>query len=643
VLRVLRIRWNLTRLTGVLLYLILLGMSSTYLSASVLDFSNCLLLAKGRSLQVSRIINTRSSDSQMLAGTFAPMLDPSFWMRHSYYSIALILFLLAEAALVIVLLLERKQRKRAQASIARRFALERVVSEVSTALSDCPADKVIGEIEKGLKMILAAETADRVCWYAIPRGGTIVERVCSALGPGIPPGPSYFETEDVPWVAASLSGRAPVVITRMEDIPPEANRDRKYLEGLSIKSVALVPTSSGTSATGLLILVHMARERELPGALVDRLGVLGNLFGNALSRKWAQEAKETSEELFRALFDQATLGIALEDLDGRILFANPALCAMLGHQEKEMQQMSCDQVADPEDSREDAACFEKLRTGLIDSYRIEKRYVRPNGEEMWGNLHVSALKEGQNGSTRVIAMVEDITERKAASEQLKKIQLDLQHLTARLIQAQEEERQRISRELHDDIGQRLSLLVIGLDRLNHDMPASAVAQQADLRQLQNQAEEVINDIHELSHDLHSTKLQHLGLKAALNELCRKISAQRSIGVDLQVSDVPPLGSDAQLCLYRVAQEALNNVLKHSGTARVTVSLKGQDGLARLQIKDTGVGFDPNMAASGLGLASMRERLRIVRGVLVVNSVHNHGTEIIAEVPLGETGDAVRAS
>jgi PAS domain S-box-containing protein len=579
----------------------------------------------------------------MLAGVFSPILNSSFWARHPYYWVAGILFLLAEAALLIVLLIERKLCKRAQASIARRFALERVVSEISTTLSSCPSERVVEEIGKGLHLILEAEAADRVCWFAIAEGGNTAEKVCSAHGPGVPEGPSRFQTEDVPWIAARLAGEGPVAIARMEDLPAAADRDRRFLEGIWIKSLALAPTSSGTSVTGLLIVANLSRAREWPRALVERLSVLGNLFGNALSRMRAQEGRQTSEDLFRALFDQSSLGIALEDVDGRILFANPALCAMLGFEEAEMQRMSCCEVAEPADSREDSEFFQKLRAGVIDSYRIEKRYVRRNGTEMWGNLHVSALREGQSGSTQVIAVVEDITDRKAANKLLLRTQLDLQQLSARLIQAQEEERQRISRELHDDIGQRLSLLAIGLDRFNHDLSISAAPKQTELKQLQNQAEEIVSDVHELSHELHSTKLQHLGLKAALNELCRKISVQRSIGVDLQVSDIPLLSSELQLCLYRVAQEALNNVLKHSGSEQVLVNVRQDGAVARLQIKDAGVGFDINAAAAGLGLISMRERLRIVGGVLLVHSVHDHGTEIIAEVPLGKAADFAEAS
>jgi len=372
------------------------------------------------------------------------------------------------------------------------------------------------------------------------------------------------------------------------------------------------------------------------------LGVLGNLFGAALSRKWAQNAREASEQRFQALFEQTNLGIALEDLDGRILFANPALCDMLGYKQEEMQGTNCDRFARPEDSAEDRDLFQQLRAGSIDSYRIEKRYVKPNGAEVWGNLHVSLLKVVPNEPSRVIAMVEDVTERKAANDQLEKIQLELRKLTARLIEAQEEERQRISGELHDDIGQRVSLLAFGLDRLQHELPASAAGQQTELTRLRSQAEEITNDIHGLSHELHPTRLRYLGLRGALKELCDQVSARLSTRVELQVGNIS-LPSDVQFCFYRVAQEALNNALKHSGTGRITVSLSQDTGLVRLQVKDDGVGFDTTQATTGIGLVSMRERLRIVGGALLVSSLPGHGTEVIAEVPLSENADVAKAS
>ena len=549
-----------------------------------------------------------------------------------------ILLCLAEAALIGFLLSKGKRSRLAQASILRELALERVLSTISTTLADCPAENIDSELERGLNLIREAEGADRVCWYAIPKGGTIVERIKSAHPSDVVEGPAQFEPEDVPWIAERLSRLEPVAICDTDDFPSEADRDHRFIDQLGVKSFAFIPSSTGAATKGLLILVHLSRERDWPDSVISKLRVIGNLFGSALLRKSAQDASHASEQRFQAIFEQASLGIALEDFDGRILFANPALCDMMGYTQEEIQRMSCEQFSRAEDSIEDLNQFQKLCDGTIDSYQIEKRYLKSNGQEMWGNLHVSKLQVLPGEGSHVIAMVEDITERKAANTRLKDVQLELQSLTARLIQAQEEERQRISSELHDDLGQRLPLLIFGLERLKNGLPTMA-PDRLELSRLQDQVKGITNDIHELSHELHSSKLQYLGLKPAVTELCRKMSEQRSIEVVLELNEYVPLHPDVQLCLYRIAQEALNNVVKHSESDRVTVSLIRDRFLARLQIRDNGVGFDISSTKAGLGLASMRERLRIVRGALSIDSVRGHGTEITAEVPLSENAVA----
>jgi signal transduction histidine kinase len=153
------------------------------------------------------------------------------------------------------------------------------------------------------------------------------------------------------------------------------------------------------------------------------------------------------------------------------------------------------------------------------------------------------------------------------------------------------------------------------------------------------ADELASDLHQFSHRLHSSKLQHLGLIAALKDLCRQVSRQHRIAVDLISKDVPnDLPYEVAICFYRIAQEALTNASRHSGANRVTLQIsESAEGLLRMQISDAGRGFDPATQSGGLGLASMRERLRLLGGKLRVDSRVGGGTELTAELVVDSYG------
>jgi len=348
-------------------------------------------------------------------------------------------------------------------------------------------------------------------------------------------------------------------------------------------------------------------------------------------RRMAHQATLESEERFRYLFSQAPIGIALEDMEGNLLFVNPALCSMLGYTQQELTGMNCTQFADPEDEKEDWEQFQALRAGIVRSYQIEKRYLRKGGSRIWGQLNVSMLvRSGQ--PTMVLATVEDITEKRAALEELTRAHSELQQFTPLLLAAQEEERRRISRELHDDFGQRLSLLMVELDALGRELPEET-AGHAKIGRLLGELGELGSDIHNMSHQLHSRKLQFLGLSAALKDICQQFGTQYHITVHLTAEELPELPREVSLCFYRVAQEALANAAKHSKSTRIEVNLLTEGKVLRMRIKDFGRGFDPEMQRSGLGLISMQERLRMIGGAMQIHTMPGQGTEVEAEASL----------
>jgi PAS domain S-box-containing protein len=580
-------------------------------------------------------------EARLPAGSDVLFREPTAGQRYRSYILATVFFLLMETALVAMLLLERRRAKQAKAFLERRFSIERVISECSTKLSECPADQVGQEIERGLKALLVSERADRASWFVIDDSGIGVRHIFSVHRPGVGSEPAFYNRPELPWITQKLLSGQSVTVARLNDLPTGAQADRSYLEQRSAKSLILVP-SSHAGARGVLVLVRLARAREWPASLTDRLEVLGNIFANALMRQQAQEARQESEERFRYLFTEAPIGIALEDLGGNVLFANPALCSMLGYTQEELTGLNRCQLADPEGGQDEGEQFQALTAGAVRSYQIEKRYCRKDGGRIWGRLNVSRLNSC--GPTLVLATVEDITEKRAVVEDLKRAHAELQQLTPRLISAQEEEKLRISRELHDDVGQRLSLLMVNLDILQHQIPIESAAEQATIRSLMGELDELVTDVHNLSHQLHSSKLDHLGLSAALKELCRQLAAQHRTKISLAADQVPQsLPERVSLCFYRVAQEALANAVKHSKSPRVDVSVISNGRVLSMRIRDFGIGFDPALPREGLGLVTMQERLRVIGGVLRFNSISGRGTELEAEVNIDDANLADRAA
>ena len=469
---------------------------------------------------------------------------------------------------------------------------------------------------------------------------------------------------------------------------------------------------------------------------------------------------EVDDLLFYDAFRASPIGIALESLEGQPIFVNPSLCSMLGFTEEEMQLKHCVDFSPPEDAEKDWAFFERLRSGEIGSYQLEKRYFRKDGSLMWGRLSVTMLT-GRPVPV-VMAMVEDITEKKKAEQSLqdseqrlrlaqqaagmgafewniqtgvnvwtpeleavyglppggfggtqdafenlvhfedrdrvlelvdstlksgkatrgewrviwpdgslhwivgrwqvfmdesgkparmigvsmevterKLAEQALADMTRKLVEAQEQERARIGRELHDDINQRLAMLAIELEQLQ-DAPSDS---RSYLPELRSRLLEISADVQTLSHELHSSKLEYLGAVAGLRSWCREFAERHRVEIDFRSDVEGALPSEIGLCLLRVLQEAVHNSVKHSGVKQMEVQLAGDSSRVHLVISDAGKGFDQETAlqGTGLGLISMRERVRLVNGSIAFHSKPMSGTRIHVCVPLTAETISTRAT
>ena len=230
--------------------------------------------------------------------------------------------------------------------------------------------------------------------------------------------------------------------------------------------------------------------------------------------------------------------------------------------------------------------------------------------------------------SRVVGVNMDITERKEAEEALAS-------MSRRLIAAQEQERARIARELHDDINQRIAMLAVELGQVQENRPELPQDILDRMHELQKQATRISSDVQALSHDLHSSQLEYLGVVAGMKSWCKEFSERQKIEVHFRSDVYSTLPREIGLTLLRVLQEALHNAVKHSGVKRVEVQLREESGEIRLIVSDLGRGFDLKRAlqTKGLGLTSMRERVRLINGTISIESKPKAGTKIDVRVPL----------
>lgn len=352
--------------------------------------------------------------------------------------------------------------------------------------------------------------------------------------------------------------------------------------------------------------------------------------------KILEDLKE-SEARFRGIFLGAAIGIALVDSEGRFVESNPALAKMLGYHEGELADMRLERLAHPEDVDVNERCYQDLVSGRRDFYQLEKRYLRKDGRWIWGRLTVSQFRGKKQPHLFAIAMMEDVTERKQGKEALRESEKQLRILSSKLLAAQENERKLIAQELHDSVGASLAAVKYGLERKLDDMVKGRAPEGVSLEQLISIVRETIRETKRISTNLRPSILDDLGILATIRWFCREfqevystIRIEREIAVEEE--EVPEL---LKTVIYRVIQEALNNVAKHSKADLVKLRLRKKEGQLELSIQDNGEGFDLQKVlseeshGSGMGLASMRERTELAQGKFDLWAAPESGTTIVA--------------
>jgi PAS domain S-box-containing protein len=443
-------------------------------------------------------------------------------------------------------------------------------------------------------------------------------------------GGAYYDAQEDSVMAGELAARV-LKGERPDDIPvvhisnPQIRVDWRALRRWNI------PESALPEGTVVLYREPTLWERyrryvlaAISVIVAQALLIAGLLWQRARKRK-AEAILRESEERFRLLADATPAMIWMCDAEGKITYVNSRALAFSGPDHPTAvhgdEWMGCIHPDDLPNMLNTIATALKTRQPFSYEYRLR----RSDGAYRWMLDVASPRVNGDGSFAGFVGSAIDTTDQKLAQQALERV-------SGQLLEAQEKERRRIARELHDNICQRLGLLSLEIDRVSW----SSNGARKNLEEIRNHCDDIANEVQAISHQLHSSKLDYLGMVAALKGFCEEFSKQHHVEVEFTQRDVPEnLSRDISLSLFRVTQEALNNAVKYSGTGRFAVEVTGSAGEVRLDVRDGGKGFDVEEAKQnrGLGLVSMQERVNLVGGRFSIESTPGKGTIITAVVPL----------
>ena len=363
-----------------------------------------------------------------------------------------------------------------------------------------------------------------------------------------------------------------------------------------------------------------------------RNGNLQSVLLDVSEQKRAEQAQAESEQRYVELVDQALEGISVRKPSGEFLFVNDTFCSMLGYTHAELLHMCITDIVHPEDA-ETTRQVQRLDSG--GSLHLEKRMRRKEGRILHVEVSARRLRDGNIQST-----IQDVSERKEADLRSQIYVEELRQMSQRLLEAQETERRTIARELHDEIGQALTAARMNLRELEQQAGDGSLKKRAaDTSAI---VEGLLQQVRELSLDLHPTVLDDLGLAASLRWLIRTRLGSSELQVTQELAeDLPRFTSTVEHTAFRVFQEAVSNVLRHSGARKLSVKLALHEDRLQLEVRDDGHGFDPEaarkhaLAGASLGVIGMHERVRLADGSIVIESSPGQGTLVRVSLPAVE--------
>jgi PAS domain S-box-containing protein len=453
-----------------------------------------------------------------------------------------------------------------------RLRFETLLADISATFVNVPADKMDHEIEVAQKRICQSLELDHSSlWQVSPEhpGKLTLTHYYRHQEKELPTPPRNMDgAEFFPWALAKLTKNELVCVPDTSKAPPEATRDAASWLQFGVKATLGIPLSTGGDVPfGVLSFDSTRQTREFPDALVGRLQLIAQVFANALQRKFSQQRLRESEARLSLAASSANAGLWSLDADTGEIWATETALGLFGLAPGEQVNLArLLQVVHPLDR--DAvqhAIAGAMSTG--DKVTVEYRVLRAGGSEHWLVSHGRRHSHAGEKPHMLMGVTIDVTERKRTDQAR-------MELAGKLLNAQEAEAARIARELHDDLGQRTALFNMQLQRASALIEPKSPAVETAFQQLGKQISELAHRIGSLSHQLHSSELDYLGLATASKALCR-VAEQHAVQVSCSTSTPEPLGKNIELCLYRVLQEAQQRRAAWAGKEHPCKSSPGQ--------------------------------------------------------------------
>lgn len=402
----------------------------------------------------------------------------------------------------------------------------------------------------------------------------------------------------------------------------------------------VVPLRDASGDTIGLIWADDPIDRLLPSeARLEALRTFANQAAAAIEANGREAKLRLSEERFRKVFEEGPLGMKLIGPDLRFVDMNESFCRLLGYSRAELRGRSIEDVTHEEDTDIDADLAGQLFRGEIPSYRLEKRYHTKSGGVIWVDLAATVIRNERGEPAYGLGIVEDVTERRRVGQELEQAHEARRDMLKRVVEVAESERRRLAADLHDGPIQRISALTVRLETARlaaarEDWAACTRALALTQENLQGE----VNRLRRLMKDLRPPVLDERGLTVALRGLAEEVRSSSGLRVTVSAPSghLPDLEPERETALYRIAQEALTNVIKHARATEASISVSMEGRIMRIEITDDGTGFDPDgivVADGHFGLVTMRERAEMAGGTLSIETRGRRGTCVRVLVPL----------